>query len=540
MDEPRLIDVKVSQSDLEAAVSGIREDLLASLTEALAGARQAVKAPRGRTLNEMQRTLQDSASVLNALEKGAAAVSTLLSGSDGKLKGIVDGLKAAGSAATDIASRLTGLPISEIYETTLGLVESIVDQVSLWTTLGDEAYQQDLARLRTLEQVVTLEQARIDAMTRELDLHDRLDRVFERRQDPSSQQAFTQQRIGQLQGELQRGVDSLFDVEGVNRRVGLPDFDDPESVARFLMDLEEEQGRRTRWVDDRRQRIADGGISAGRQAELEQEIAEHEALLALIDSLQQNSERLLDDMAELDDLQRANLERDLAALDHQLAMGQFAGNELQFLERKLAIQKALEAQALEDYQNLLISERELWDIQEARAKLEADILALKEAQLDIDGEQGQLLRQQFLDRQALILQSRLDGQDRSDAIAALESAILQMMADGGVPDSVLQRTQAAFASASYDSGTPFVPYDQLAWVHEGERILTQTENQKLLEILARMAFQPQEAQGVFAPVITITTDGDPNALVLRLRRELSDLHESWHRRDGTSATRRLA
>lgn len=195
-----------------------------------------------------------------------------------------------------------------------------------------------------------------------------------------------------------------------------------------------------------------------------------------------------------------------------------------------------------------------------------EILAKKNAlqqsmNSEMDKEIQKAIQLLLIKRQEAIHSYLTTGSASRSDILGFEQDIIAKMKEGGASDEAINKLIESFASASYDKGTNYVPQDMLAMVHKGERILTSSENERLLAMINQMAsntalsnIQPgvnalraamQASPGgfsggggnVFNATITIHGGGDPRKAAELTAQELERLHTRWHARSGTSNLR---
>lgn len=118
---------------------------------------------------------------------------------------------------------------------------------------------------------------------------------------------------------------------------------------------------------------------------------------------------------------------------------------------------------------------------------------------------------------------------------SLELAQLQLDKLQGIDNTILSVAEAVKLwrpygnlgqLPSYDVGTPFVPQDQIAKVHKGERIFTATENVALMEILRGDSRGSQEA--VVSAINQLRSDNRIQAAeIVRLQSLVAKMLDKW-------------
>jgi hypothetical protein len=249
------------------------------------------------------------------------------------------------------------------------------------------------------------------------------------------------------------------------------------------------------------------------------------------------------------------------------------------MQSKLELEKRAGLITEEEYkQAMLDSLNEELAIMEQQGATELDILEVKakiyeltNAQNDAESTKNKLLSEQLRNlhkqRQELIFKARLGTLTAADQqnIKDIEKQIIDKMTSEGASQESIDAVIKSFAAASYDVGSPFVPKDQIAKVHKGERIFTNTENKQLinqLNLLSSMISAIKQPMydvignyqttkqsmelskityggntGVFAPEINVTVGGSnakPQEIARYTLDELKKYHKDWHRATGNS------
>lgn len=443
------------------------------------------------------------------------------------------------------------------------LISSIISKIALQ---HNKAYQAQLERAAAAEDLLDQQERLSASLERQLELETALADQYRARADTAVEQAQADKdRMQLLEGSLREGL------LGTNRLPRLGGFDASVGTrARLKEDLEGYADEIQALNEE-----LEGGVGQSRERKIEAELRRLEAESAIIDGLMPELDEWIDLLAQQDEHVRQAFHDRIDELDHRKAVedslrkqrklaGEISETEfdekqreadLDFLVEKQKIIEGLFKQAQMDYALEQISREELWEIENMRLRIQEEILALQqesttEGQKQLETE----IRKLRLARQELILASReraLTSTERMQ-VGVLEAQILDAMRGMGASDEQMAGAEEAFATASYDVGTPYVPQDQMAQVHKGERIWTATQNEALTGLMAEMAagmstiaatvdtweaMRPTASEGDTTNVFNIDGSKSPEATATEIGRVLQRQHDEWHRRGNTGGNR---
>lgn len=449
-----------------------------------------------------------------------------------------------GQQAANGLEAATGLPFGRMFGALKGLGEALFGLFRKIADHNDENLQKMKAQTAELERQNDLYERRIQSLDRELKLQERINGIFKARNDTADEQAAKSfERFAAIGTELP-GLLSNGGIGGQNQEFT------PEGMARTAFFAEGQLAGLQRELEAAQAAVDADENNATAKARvdfLNQQIASLQQALPLMDEWLALYE-------QQDDLERQRVSDRISELDHRKNMGEFEGREAAFLDEKIALQRELLATARRHYDEGLITQQELWALEEQVYATEREILNLKEQGNALDEEELRLLNEKISalnrQRQELILKSR-DGaltDKEKDKIKLLEEKIIAEMTAGGASPEAIQAALAAFANSTpgYAVGSPYIPADQFARVHEGERILSKTENAALIAtlnqwagIMAALSSQAGGggALGMASVVINVYGNDNPAATARAVRAEFESLHTDAHRRSGTGGPR---
>lgn len=440
------------------------------------------------------------------------------------------------------------------------LTKIITGIVELFSQIGGLEMKQ---QTKLLEDQLTLYELQNAALDRKLAAEQALNEVYRTRRDEAGEQfeeaktgvedtkAAAAQGADILGGSVfaeELGLDKLKDFD-LSTAAGMDAFnkalqDAKDKVAEFGdLSTEEQKKAFRQWYIE-----VDG---AGAAWNLFSGIANdaNADYLALVDKGLDDTLDAFNDymkaVGEANELRREVFRDQLMEVEHREKIGEFEGREKDALEEKIAIMEQLYAQALKDYNSGvdgLLTKQELYGIEE---ELYALKLQQVEAERGLNAEYDEGLSLLHRQRQEMILATRGGpvSADQRAQVEAMQAQIIARMRELGASEEEIARQQAAFQVASYDVGTPYVDQDQLARVHQGERIFTRTENTRLLDIMGAWADAMQRTNqgailsgggGQYAITINVSGATNPQATATAVRQELDRWHEEAHRRNGTA------
>jgi hypothetical protein len=377
-------------------------------------------------------------------------------------------------------------------------IKAVIDFVEQIITRTDKVYQKELDRIDTMERQLIIYKQEEQHLENILELNEKINQQYKARLDTAEEQERSTREEMMLTMNALSDLISKFDKAGID--IELPDTTDYDEMIGFLADVQKMSEDAQREIDKQNRLIESGSLTKKQKKNAEARIEALQLEIDMYDPLIDNIKNQLDLLAQLDELRRQAIQDRIDEKDHEftvyemqqkklLLLGQITEEEfnerlnkkkIENLEQQLDIHDELVRQAQKDFANELITQQELWAIQDARMQLELEILGLKQAQNEEDTEALDKLRQMHMERQALILAAREEGvlgTDERARIQALEKQIIdEMTATGASPEAIAAAIEAFRASMpAFEIGTPFVPSDMAAMVHKGERILSSTE-----------------------------------------------------------------
>lgn len=573
----------------------------------------------------LKENMDKAVQAIGLIGDATTIVADLFKASKGDASEMGDALVSAGGKVADLVGKATGLPIGQIFSGVVGIVETIKSMFE-----EQSKYEAILEHTNfILEKTSRIHEINLEFIQAQIRAEEMLNDLYKTRNDMAEEQAvFSEKALKQSRKTL----DDLMSMEisdSLLKRVFGDEEDAADAAKKYAkifgvavedieiserafggfdlkFDVKQKAGI-TKFMDDYEKFWTEASVTAGSEM--------NKALVSGLDifdeglafddpdklmgqytvlaqmkaaAMKSGDENLLAQVGELDkvmesidaymvlyelqdDFVRQGFRDRLAELEHRKKMGEFDDDELAYAKEKVSILAGLLAQAEIDFNNGedgLITQQELWDIQEemfaaeqAAFDLEQEMLGLKTEEGELDQEALDRLRAMNMERQALIMKSRdgtLTDADR-DRVKQIEADIIAEMTAAGASPEAIAAAKAGFVSASFAEGSPEIPQDMIAQVHQGERILTSMENKDLIAAVRRgfeaspmraiegfvnrlmqAQQQLQEAQitttggdNIFAPVIHVTGGEQPEETAEAVEKTLRELHLEWHQADST-------
>jgi hypothetical protein len=472
-------------------------------------------------------------------------------------------LEDAAQGIADMAGEMTGLPIGEAFSAITGIGKALGKVVGEAVLLSDDAFRAEMERTNQLRDTVEQETFVLQLLEAQKKAMDVLLDQYKARNDEAREQMLLESDRAR---ELANSINNL-----TGGQFGAGGFDTAQAAYESAT---QRQAQLSKEIADNEERLGDAlgpksrakreewaramGIEMDQLNALIPALEEYMGLVSNVDELQRQAVR--DRMATLDHEQAIlDRQRKLALLRGEITQEQFdeqqATSDIDYLEKKRDETQDLLDIARQHYAEDKITLEELQAIELERYDLELQILEAKKAQNAEDEVSLDHLRDKHKRIQELVLASRgrtLTGAERAE-IGALQAQIIQGMRDAGASEEAIQAAIAGFQNAapSFDVGTPYVKNDQMAMVHEGERILTDMENRELIAAVRRMANFGMGDLGFSVPRMTGFGAGDvtynigdicvyaaPGQSAREIaqmvpaawKAEMAKLHSDWHKK----------
>lgn len=404
-----------------------------------------------------------------------------------------DKLEASGQVVADALGQVTQLPIGEVFGAALSLVKSMAVVFGDIKLKRDESYQTYLKETDEMENQLELYAKRLNKLQEELAIRQQILAIYQAELDMANERAAADKKTMEQHmmevGRLQAAMSGTM-----KNTVGWIDWDDPEGMARNLSRIDDEIAKKQALIAKKKDELEEDGLRRSDERKKQGEIDRLGIEIGILEGIDAEISSYLELYAVQDDHRRQVVRDQMSEIEHRKRMGKFDDNDEAYLKEKLAALDELYAIAEEQYnfgEDGLITQQELWAIEEERYALEQEILGLKEEQNEEDDEaldkQREALRLLHQERQALILKTRTGAElseEEKAKIDQIQSDIISKMIEAGADPKAIEAVKESFAAASYKEGTASVPGDDLYYLHQGERVLDQMSNQRLVSTVA--------------------------------------------------------